>query len=113
MSSEELKPALSTCEERWCDDTILEPILFYCADCGAHFCDLCWYKTVAHRPKPHLEHHRQHEKTNQGLVQRMNEILRPTDDQEKLSKLHEDDEHSTWFGMHYTAAHFPAASSKD
>lgn len=46
---------------------------------------------MAHRAKSNRERHREHEKTDELMVQRMDEILYPPTDQNKLSQLHEND----------------------
>jgi hypothetical protein len=61
-------------------------------------CDPCWDNFLAHRNKPGRGHQQPHEKTDELMVQRMNDILYAPDNVDELSQLHEDDEQSTWFG---------------
>lgn len=87
-----------SCDEgQWCASE--RSPLWYCATCESHFCENCWDRTVAHRPKKGREIYQlPHEKTNEHIVKRLERILHPPNDEATLLKLHEDDEQSTWFG---------------
>jgi hypothetical protein len=100
MAASEAVISKSVCDlKQYCDPQDGSPIIWYCATCTAHFCNPCWDQFLAHRSKSNRERPRAHEKTNEMIVKRMDEILDPPSDEEKLSQLHNDDQESIWFGV--------------
>ena len=85
------------CEDNSCPDEALPT--FYCAQCDCSFCDTCWDKQPAHKPKKRGSDGRAHERIDRLVVERYRNILEPTSDSQEQEYLHKDDEDTTWFGV--------------
>ena len=80
------------CEDYSCTDKA-QPT-YYCAQCDCSFCDTCWDKQPAHKPKKRGADGRAHEKIDRLVVERYRNILEPISDSQE-----QDDEDTTWFGV--------------
>ena len=72
---------------------------FYCAQCDCSFCDTCWDKQPAHKPKKRATDGHAHEKIDRLVVERYRNILEPSSNTQGQESLHKDDEDTTWFGI--------------
>ncbi|KAL8765647.1 MAG: hypothetical protein Q9209_007327 [Squamulea sp. 1 TL-2023] len=72
---------------------------WYCVPCDCSFCDICWDKQPAHRPKKRGADGYGHERIDKLVVERYRSILEPSSNAEEQEALHRDDEDSTWFGI--------------
>ena len=73
--------------------------LHYCLECDCSFCDLCWDRQPAHRPKKTGATRRQHERIDRTVVEKYQDILEPTSNRDEQAQLHDLDEDTTWFGV--------------
>ncbi|KAL8777571.1 MAG: hypothetical protein Q9213_007807 [Squamulea squamosa] len=72
---------------------------WYCVSCDCSFCDTCWDKQPAHRPKKRGADGYGHERIDKLVVERYRSILEPSSNAEEQEALHRDDEDTTWFGI--------------
>ena len=73
------------------------PQTFYCEICGNDLCDSCWTNTPPHRPGK--QHSREvHVKVDRVVVDNYARTFERRSEPER-SKLHRDDEETTWFGI--------------
>ena len=72
---------------------------FFCVNCISVYCEACWERQGPHqRGKVGIDG-LEHEKTDKGVFERLKLILDPPDDAYELSRLHREDESTTWFGI--------------
>lgn len=94
------------CENDLCHDK--DQLTFYCADCDCSFCDTCWDKQPAHKPKKRGLNSHAHRKIDRLVDERYRIIFEPpstsTDEQDALYK---DEEDATWFGIGHNRAGDP------
>ncbi|KAI4241802.1 MAG: hypothetical protein L6R40_004348 [Gallowayella cf. fulva] len=69
------------------------------AKLGIAFCDTCWDKQPAHKPRKRGADGYGHEKIDKLVVERYRSILEPSSNVEEQEALHRDDEDTTWFGI--------------
>lgn len=70
-----------------------------CLSCGSTYCETCWEKQGPHqRGKVGIDG-LPHEKTDRNIYERLKAILDPPEDVSELSRLHQKDEATTWFGI--------------
>ena len=93
------------CEDNLCPGEALPT--FYCAQCDCSFCDTCWDKQPAHKPKKRATDGQAHEKIDRLVVERYKNILAPTSDRKEQEDLHRDDADTTWFGVSRNEADEP------
>ncbi|CAO2652172.1 Nn.00g004550.m01.CDS01 [Neocucurbitaria sp. VM-36] len=75
-----------------CDDCHeADPDTYFCNDWNSYLCTKCWPKQLAHRTQRLARGGPRHEKTNISLARKINNVLMPTSDPQKLTQLHEDD----------------------
>lgn len=72
---------------------------FLCLSCGCTYCDTCWEKQGPHKQGKVGLDGLPHEKTNQGIYDRLKAIFEPPEDNEVLKRLHIEDEDTMWFGI--------------
>ena len=86
------------CEHDLCEDKA--QLTFYCADCDCSFCDTCWDKQPAHKPRKRGLDRHAHKKIDRLVDERYRNIFEPPsssiDAQEAVYK---DEEDATWFGI--------------
>ena len=70
-----------------------------CLSCGSTYCDNCWDKQGPHRPGKVGVDGLPHEKTKKPIYDRLKTIFEPPEDSNELSRLHIEDEDTTWFGV--------------
>jgi hypothetical protein len=89
-------------QEEPCDACgIIKPDLSFCNVCESIFCSPCWDVQVPHRAKRRGRAGGvRHEKTNIGLAIKINKALAPTNNEQELRKMHEDDVQTAWFGQY-------------
>lgn len=91
------------CENDSCNDK--DQLTFYCVDCDCSFCNTCWDKQPAHKPKKRGLDGHAHKKINRLVEERYRNIFEPpsssTDEQDALYK---DEEDATWFGIGHNGA---------
>ena len=85
------------CEDDSCGAQALPT--FYCAQCDCSFCDICWDKQPAHRPRKRGTDGQAHEKIDRLVVERYRNIFESTSDSQEQENMHKDDEDTTWFGI--------------
>ena len=83
------------------DDSCLGGVqkTWYCVSCDCSFCDTCWDKQPAHKPRKRGADGYGHEKIDKLVVERYRDILEPSSNSEEQDALHRDDEDTTWFGI--------------
>lgn len=72
---------------------------YLCLSCGSSYCDTCWDRQGPHRPGKVGLDRMPHEKTNRHIYDRLKTIFEPPEDYQELSRLHIEDEDTTWFGV--------------
>ena len=70
-----------------------------CLNCSSTYCDECWDKQGPHRPGKHDPDGLAHERTDVEIYERLNRSLDPPGNISELSRLHQEDESTTWFGI--------------
>ena len=70
-----------------------------CLSCGSTYCNICWDRQGPHRPGKVGLDGLPHEKTDQQVYDRLKSILEPPENKEELSRLHMEDEDTTWFAI--------------
>ncbi|KAI4241569.1 MAG: hypothetical protein L6R42_011234, partial [Xanthoria sp. 1 TBL-2021] len=63
------------------------------------FCEICWDKQPAHKPKKRGADGYGHERIDKLVVERYRSILEPSSNAEEQETLHREDEDTTWFGI--------------
>jgi hypothetical protein len=93
-------PLLSPQEKDKCDDCDMYQYVSYCDACKLNFCENCWSKQALHRNKKRGLNGTNdlHEKTNAVDAFTIDKVLSPPKSIEILTKLHEEDEQTAWFG---------------
>ncbi|KAL8929810.1 MAG: hypothetical protein Q9208_000954 [Pyrenodesmia sp. 3 TL-2023] len=64
-----------------------------------YFCEICWDKQPAHKPRKRGADGYGHERIDKLVVERYRSILEPSSNAEEQEALHRDDEDTTWFGI--------------
>ena len=72
---------------------------WYCVSCDCSFCEVCWDKQPAHKPKKRGADGYGHERIDKLVVERYRSILEPSSNAEEQETLHREDEDTTWFGI--------------
>ncbi|KAL8754211.1 MAG: hypothetical protein Q9199_004499 [Rusavskia elegans] len=72
---------------------------WYCVSCDCSFCEICWDKQPAHKPKKRGADGYGHERIDKLVVERYRSILEPSSNAEEQETLHREDEDTTWFGI--------------
>ena len=85
------------CEHDSCHDK--GQLTFYCVNCNCSFCDTCWDKQPAHKPKKRGFDGHAHEKIDRLVVERYRNIFEPPSSTDKQDTLYKDEEDATWFGI--------------
>ncbi|KAL8906193.1 MAG: hypothetical protein Q9171_006376 [Xanthocarpia ochracea] len=85
------------CEGDGCPQSLNKT--WYCVSCDCSFCDICWDKQPAHRPRKRGADGYGHERIDKLVVERYRSILEPSSNAEEQEALHRDDEDTTWFGI--------------
>lgn len=85
------------CEGFQCFGTNNE--VFRCVSCDSMYCEVCWARQGPHQPGKAGPDGLPHEKTDEWIYQLLRPIFNPLEDDEELSKLHIEDEETTWFGV--------------
>lgn len=85
------------CEDDLCHDK--GQLTFYCVNCGCSFCDTCWDKQTAHKPKKRGFDGPAHEKIDRLVVERYRNIFEPSSSTDEQDALYKDEEDATWFGV--------------
>jgi hypothetical protein len=70
-----------------------------CLSCGSTYCETCWERQGPHQPGKVGVDGLPHEKTDKNIYERLKAILDPPEDVLELSRLHREDESTTWFGI--------------
>lgn len=70
-----------------------------CPSCGSTYCDVCWDRQGPHKPGKVGLDNLPHEKTDKQIYDRLKVILEPPEDTIELSRLHVEDEDTTWFAV--------------
>ena len=70
-----------------------------CLSCGSTYCDVCWERQGPHRPGKVGLDGLPHEKTEKQIYDRLKVIFEPPEGNEELSRLHIEDEDTTWFAV--------------
>ena len=91
-------PPLLECEGYECKSSP-ESTRSLCLSCGSTYCDSCWEVQGPHRPGKVGVDGLPHEKTDKQIYDRLKAILEPPEDIEVLSRLHSEDEDTTWFAI--------------
>ena len=91
-------PNIAKCEGSGCTATPSTPKLF-CLNCSSTYCELCWGLQGPHQPGKTGPDGLPHERTNKEIYDRLEPILDPPESVSELSRLHEEDESTTWFGI--------------
>jgi len=77
--------------------------IWWCVDCNARICELCWPKVLPHKPGKKGRDNLPHEPTNEKTSKRLIDILEPQYDDRQYEELHELDAKSRWFGKPNTS----------
>ena len=72
--------------------------LSYCNVCLENFCDSCWNAERKHKPGYANRDGTPHEKTNHVAAKKIHDCLKPGDVEDSKQQ-HEEDVHTTWFGL--------------
>ncbi|KAL8968226.1 MAG: hypothetical protein Q9183_002563 [Haloplaca sp. 2 TL-2023] len=72
---------------------------WYCVSCDCSFCETCWVKQPAHKPRKRGADGYGHERIDKLVVERYRSILEPSSNVEEQEMLHQEDEDTTWFGI--------------
>ena len=72
---------------------------WYCVSCDCSFCETCWGKQPAHKPRKRGADGYGHERIDKLVVERYRSILEPSSNAEEQEILHQEDEDTTWFGI--------------
>lgn len=106
MSSPGADPSFrEPCEHDSCHDK--GQLTFYCVNCDCSFCDTCWDKQPAHKPKKRGFDGHAHEKIDRLVVERYRNIFEPPSSIDKQDALYKDEEDATWFGIGHNRAGDP------
>lgn len=84
------------CEDESCQNK--DQSTFYCERCGCNFCDACWDKQPAHKPKKRDFDGQPHEKIDRFVVERYRNIFELPSRTDEQDALYKDEEDATWFG---------------
>ena len=100
MGSTHLRPApvSSECEGYECNSNS-EAAKSLCLSCGSTYCHACWDRQGPHRPGKVGVDGLPHEKTDKQIYDRLKVIFEPPEGKEELSRLHIEDEDTTWFAV--------------
>ena len=90
--------ALADCEGHGCQSAP-HVARSLCVSCGSTYCDVCWDRQGPHRPGKVGLDGLPHEKTDQQIYDRLKAILEPPEYIDELSRLHIEDEDTTWFAV--------------
>ena len=91
-------PSVIPCEGFRCNSGA-EVIRSLCVSCSSVYCESCWERQGPHQPGKVGVDGLPHEKTDKGIFERLKVILDPPEDAYELSRLHLEDESTTWFGV--------------
>ncbi len=91
-------PAPSECEGYECKSNS-EAAKSLCLSCGSTYCHACWDRQGPHRPGKVGIDGLPHEKTDKQIYDRLKVIFEPPEGKEELSRLHIEDEDTTWFAV--------------
>ena len=86
------------CEGSTCTSATSTPKSL-CLNCSSTYCEECWDKQGPHQPGKLGPDGLAHERTDVEIYERLRRILHPPDNIFELSRLHQEDESTTWFGM--------------
>ena len=70
-----------------------------CLNCSSIYCEPCWDKQGPHQPGKAGPDGLPHERTDKEIYERLKRILDPPENVVELSRLHQEDESTTWFGI--------------
>ena len=70
-----------------------------CLNCSSVYCDACWDKQGPHQPGKFGPDGLPHERTDMAVYDRLKRILDPPESVSELSRLHIQDESTTWFAI--------------
>jgi hypothetical protein len=73
--------------------------LSWCSICGCCFCESCWDKERAHRPRKNSTVAAIHQKTNVRIARLVDSILHPRADIENSKKRHRENRATKWIGV--------------
>lgn len=93
------------CEDDSCQNK--GQLTFYCEKCECSFCDTCWGKQSAHKPKKRGFVGHAHEKIDRLVVERYQNIFEPPSSIDNQDALYKDEEDATWFGIGHNRAGDP------
>lgn len=82
-------------------------LTFYCVNCDCSFCDTCWDKQPAHKPKKRAFDGYAHEKVDRLVVERYRNIFEPPSSIDNQDALYKEEEDATWFGIGHNRAGDP------
>ena len=89
----------STLAEEQCDACEKQDNdLAYCNICNINYCPSCWVLQAPHRKQRLASGKAKHEKTELALARKIRNVLLPSNDIQALTRLHEDDAQTAWFG---------------
>lgn len=86
------------CEGSGCTGAASTPKSF-CLNCSSIYCEPCWDKQGPHQPGKTGPDGLPHERTDKEIYERLKRILDPPESVSELSRLHQEDESTTWFGI--------------
>lgn len=93
------------CEDDSCQSR--GQLTFYYEKCECSFCDTCWDKQSAHKPKKRGFVRYAHEKIDRLVVERYRNIFEPPSSIDKQDALDKDEVDATWFGIDHNRAGDP------
>ena len=70
-----------------------------CVNCASIYCESCWDKQGPHQPGKTGPDGLAHERTDFETYDRLRRILDPPESISELTRLHQEDESTAWFGM--------------
>ncbi|KAF2461117.1 hypothetical protein BDY21DRAFT_297819 [Lineolata rhizophorae] len=80
---------------------------FHCVNCDTVYCGVCWDMQGPHKPGKVGPDGLPHEKADLKVVNRLREILTPSNDPHIQQAMHMSDEDTTWFGVSRDATGSP------
>ena len=91
-------PIVLRCEESTCT-CAASTTKSLCLHCSSIYCEECWDKQGPHQPGKLGPDGLAHERTDVEIYERLQRILDPPSNIFELSRLHQEDERTTWFGI--------------
>ena len=70
-----------------------------CLNCSSVYCESCWDKQGPHQAGKTGPDGLPHERTDKEIYERLKRILDPPESISELSRLHQEDESTIWFGI--------------